>query len=88
VSSGVVHRRISRTIAAPTAVAIGLLTHDWFGAAVVGVACALSGCGPDDDQVEAHLPLAWKVAGGAAWVVFGAWMVWGLKDAPLPPPSP
>ena len=86
-SSGKTHRRISRLIAVPTGVGIGLLAHDWYMAVVVGIACALSGCGPDWDQAEARLPLGWKVAGWAGWLVFVGRMTWWLKDAP-PPPSP
>ena len=81
-SSGPTHRRISRIIAAPVAVAYGLGTGDWLDAAVIGIACALSGCGPDWDQAEARLSLLWKVVGWAAWLALVCWMVWELKDAP------
>lgn len=87
-SSGPTHRAISRLIAAPTAVAVGVASDDWYVAIVVGVACALSGCGPDWDQAEARLSPAWKVGGWAAWIVIIGRLVWWLKDAPIPPPSP
>jgi len=82
-SSGPVHRRISRIIAAPAAVAAGLISGDWYAAVVIGVACALSGCGPDEaDQAEARLSAWEKVVAGAAWLAGGAWMVWELRNAP------
>lgn len=83
-TSGPTHRRISRILAAPAAVAAGLISGDWYAAIVIGGACALSGCGPDDDQAEARLSLPWKVVGALAWLVFGAWIVWWLRDAPQP----
>lgn len=81
-SAGPVHRTVSRALAAPTAYATWLATGDWLLAAAAGVACALSGCGPDLDQAEARLPLGWKVGAGAAWIAFVGWMLWWLKDAP------
>ena len=81
-SSGPTHRRISRLLATPTAVAVGLVGGNWYVAIVAGVACALSGCGPDWDQAEARLSLPWKVVGWAAWLVLVCWMVRWLRNAP------
>lgn len=84
-SSGKVHRRISRAIATPTAIATGLVTDDWFVALLAGVICALSGCGPDNsDQAEARLSIGWETLGCAAWIVIVSLLLYWLKDAPTP----
>ena len=83
-SDGPTHRRISRAIAAPVAAGTLLLSHRWLLALSAGVACYLSGCGPDRDQTEAHMPLWLKVVSAAAWCTGGLRFLWWLKDAPAP----
>jgi hypothetical protein len=83
-SDGPTHRRISRAIAIPTAVGVHLLGHNPLLALSAGVACYLSGCGPDLDQTEAHLPPRWERFGCVTWIVGVLLLLWWLKDAPAP----
>ena len=81
-SSGPTHHAISRIVALPVAIGVFVWKNNLLMAVSAGIACFLSGCGPDRDQAEAHLPLAWKIGGWALWIAAIAALMWWLKDAP------
>ena len=84
-SSGKVHRRISRVLAIPTAIGAQLLWHNPLLTLAAGVVCFLSGCGPDNsDQAEGRLSIGWETAGCAVWIIVALRFLWWLKDAPAP----
>ena len=84
-SDGPTHRRISRVIAAPATIGLGILTDDWPFAIFAGAVCFLSGCGPDNaDQAEARLSLGWETVGCLGWIVGVLSLLWWLKDALAP----
>ena len=83
--NGPTHRRISRAIAIPAAIGTGLATDDWLIALLAGIACFLSGCGPDNsDQAEGRLSIGWETAGCVSWIIAVLALLWWLKDAPTP----
>ena len=84
-TDGPTHRRISRIIAIPAAVGAHLLWHNPLLTLAAGVACFLSGCGPDNsDQAEGRLSIGWETLGCAAWIIVVLALLLWLKDAPTP----
>ena len=84
-SNGPTHRRISRIIAIPAAVGAHLLWHNPLLTLAAGVACFLSGCGPDNsDQAEGRLSVKGKTVGCVVWICAVLALLWWLKDAPAP----
>jgi len=79
-SSGKTHRRISRAIAGPSAVASLIATDDPLLALGLGLGCYTCPTTPDDDQAEARLSLPWKVIGWILWI--GALLLWIYTDDP------